>query len=209
MRGLLQEQLDPRLSMKTRRLIWQFTGFVAFIAEGKNDDGVCIRLGKEEMGVRPNVPKDLCCTRENEKEGPPGDCIVPRFTEAKPFYYCCVDSENRPVNPPPDFVVPNKMEAWFAITDKFGCDPCESPERPEGKSCVYYKDRSGQDPPRGPKVAFNARGENQCNNWASKKENVEAFYCGEPPKGESCTPKKTYSYNFETMQPTRSPTPQG
>ena len=109
---------------------------------------------------------------------------------AKPFYYCCVDSENRPVNPPPEFVVPNKMEAWFAITDKFGCDPCESPERPEGKSCVYYKDRSGQDPPRGPKVAFNARGENQCNNWASKKENVEAFYCkegGGPPKGEVCS----------------------
>ena len=52
------------------------------------------------------------------------------------------------------------------------------------------------------------RTENQCNNWASKKENVEAFYCGEPPKGESCTPKKTYSYNFETMQPTMSPTRQ-
>ena len=128
-----------------------------------------------------------------------------------------VDSstKNRPVNPPPEFVVPNKMEAWFAITDKFGCDPCESPERPEGKSCVYYKDRSGQDPPRGPKVAFNARGENQCNNWASKKENVEAFYCkegGGPPKGEVCKPTpapvKAYSYNFETMQPTMSPTPQ-
>ena len=59
------------------------------------------------------------------------------------------------------------------------------------------------------KADFNSRTENQCNNWASKKENVEAFYCGEPPKGESCTPKKTYSYNFETMQPTRSPTPQG
>ena len=38
------------------------------------------------------------------------------------------------------------------------------------------------------------------------------YFCeegGGPPKGESCTPKKTYSYNFETMQPTNSPTPQG
>ena len=59
------------------------------------------------------------------------------------------------------------------------------------------------------------RTENQCNNWASKKENVEAFYCkegGGPPKGEVCKPTpapvKAYSYNFETMQPTMSPTPQ-
>ena len=35
-----------------------------------------------------------------------------------------------------------------------------------------------------------------------------------PPKGEVCPPPtpapvKAYSYNFETMQPTNSPTPQG
>ena len=53
------------------------------------------------------------------------------------------------------------------------------------------------------------RDENKCLNWGDK-ENVEVFWCdnGGPPKGESCTPKKTYSYNFETMQPTNSPTPQ-
>ena len=41
---------------------------------------------------------------------------------------------------------------------------------------------------------------------------VQTYWCGEPPKGEACTPTpapaKTYSYNFETMQPTLSPTPQ-
>jgi len=44
---------------------------------------------------------------------------------------------------------------------------------------------------------------------------MEAFYCkegGGPPKGEVCKPTpapvKAYSYNFETMQPTMSPTPQ-
>ena len=35
---------------------------------------------------------------------------------------------------------------------------------------------------------------------------------GGPPKGEVCKPTpapvKAYSYNFETMQPTMSPTPQ-
>ena len=50
--------------------------------------------------------------------------------------------------------------------------------------------------------------------WAGNKENVEVFWCGEPPKDGECTPTpvptaaKTYSYNFETMQPTLSPTPQ-
>ena len=42
------------------------------------------------------------------------------------------------MNPPPEFVGP-KIAAWFGFTDKFGCDPCESPERPEGKSCLFYK----------------------------------------------------------------------
>ena len=62
------------------------------------------------------------------------------------------------------------------------------------------------------KVAFNNRDEDACLKWAGNKENVEVFWCGEPPKGEACTPTpapaKTYSYNFETMQPTASPTPQ-
>ena len=44
---------------------------------------------------------------------------------------------------------------------------------------------------------------------------VETYWCkegGGPPKGEVCKPTpapvKAYSYNFETMQPTMSPTPQ-
>ena len=44
---------------------------------------------------------------------------------------------------------------------------------------------------------------------------METYFCeegGGPPKGEVCKPTpapvKAYSYNFETMQPTMSPTPQ-
>ena len=82
------------------------------LAKGKQEDGVCIKLGKEAgMGLRPNVGKDLCCPRVEDDDGKPGDCIVPRPTGDKPLYYCCVDSENRPVSPPSDFVVPNQMEA--------------------------------------------------------------------------------------------------
>ena len=61
-------------------------------------------------------------------------------------------------------------------------------------------------------LASNNRDEDACLKWAGNKENVEVFWCGEPPKGEACTPTpapaKTYSYNFDTMQPTLSPTPQ-
>ena len=173
------------------------------LAEGNRDDGVCIRLDRPvPKGVRPNIDKEEC---EGFYEEGQND----------PFYFCCVDSQDRPVSPPPEFV-PDKMRpimrAWHAMTDKFGCDPCESPDRPVGKSCLYYKDRSGEDPPEEPKVAFNNRDEDACLKWAGNKENVEVFWCGEPPKGEACTPTpapaKTYSYNFETMQPTASPTPQ-
>ena len=135
----------------------------------------------------------------------------------KPFYYCCVDSENRPVNPPPDFVVPNKMEAWFAITDKFGCDPCEKAKlnTPKGnKQCLYYKDkRKASNPDKDPVSKWEKDvTEQECADLAAADEKVETYWCeegGGPPKGEVCPPKKTYSYNFETMQPTNSPTPQG
>ena len=159
------------------------------LAEGKNDDGVCIRLGKEEMGVRPNVPKDLCCTRENEKEpGPPGDCVLPRFTEAKPFYYCCVDSEDRPVNPPPEFVGP-KIAAWFGFTDKLGCDPCERAKPKNNKQCLYYRDRrTNKKPEKTPKVQWKKDiTEQECADLAAADEKVETYWCeegGGPPKGK-------------------------
>ena len=86
------------------------------------------------------------------------------------------------MNPPPEFVGP-KIAAWFGFTDKFGCDPCEKAKPKRNKQCLYYK--------------------------------VETYWCkegGGPPKGEVCKPTpapvKAYSYNFETMQPTMSPTPQ-
>ena len=137
-------------------------------------------------------------------------------------YYCCVDSENRPVNPPPEFVVPNKMEAWFAITDKFGCDPCEQakfpgykPSNPEKfKQCISYKKKNNGVIQVKFKNNVDAAG---CAALADGSEKVETYFCeegGGPPKDGECTPTpvptaaKTYSYNFETMQPTLSPTPQ-
>ena len=58
--------------------------------------------------------------------------------------------------------------------------------------------------------------EQECADLAAADEKVETYWCeegGGPPKGEVCKPTpapvKTYSYNFETMQPTMSPTPQG
>ena len=55
-----------------------------------------------------------------------------------------------------------------------------------------------------------------CAALADGSGKVETYYCeegGGPPKGEVCPPPtpapvKAYSYNFETMQPTMSPTPQ-
>ena len=55
-----------------------------------------------------------------------------------------------------------------------------------------------------------------CAALADGSEKVETYWCeegGGPPKGEVCPPPtpapvKAYSYNFETMQPTNSPTPQ-
>ena len=77
------------------------------------------------------------------------------------------------------------------------------------KQCIRYKKKSN-----GVKlVTFNANLDAAgCAALADGSERVETYFCeegGGPPKGESCTPKKTYSYNFETMQPTNSPTPQG
>ena len=58
--------------------------------------------------------------------------------------------------------------------------------------------------------------EEECDALAADDVKVETYWCGEPPKDGECTPSavptaapvKTYSYNFETMQPTLSPTPQ-
>jgi len=54
-----------------------------------------------------------------------------------------------------------------------------------------------------------------CEALADGDEKVETYFCeegGGPPKDGVCTPTpsptETYSYNFETMQPTLSPTPQ-
>ena len=101
------------------------------------------------------------------------------------------------------------MEAWFAMTDAFGCDPCES--APDNKQCLIYEKDFPDDPTNEPEAKFTNRGPLQCkDDQFSDTRTVVSYYCGDggPPKGESCTPKKTYSYNFETMQPTNSPTPQ-
>ena len=124
------------------------------------------------------------------------------------------------MNPPPEFVGP-KIAAWFGFTDKFGCDPCEQakfpgyrPSKPNKfKQCLYYKKkRNGV-----VTVKFkNNVDKAACEALADGDEKVETYFCeegGGPPKGEVCPPPtpapvKAYSYNFETMQPTNSPTPQ-
>ena len=122
------------------------------------------------------------------------------------------------MNPPPDFVVPNKMAAWFAFTDKYGCDPCEKAKPKRNKQCLYYRDRrTNKKPEKTPKVQWKKDiTEQECADLAAADEKVETYWCeegGGPPKGEVCPPPtpapvKAYSYNFETMQPTMSPTPQ-
>ena len=77
-----------------------------------------------------------------------------------------------------------------------------------------YRDRrTNKKPDRSPKVQWKKDiTEQECADLAAADEKVETYWCeegGGPPKGEVCPPKKTYSYNFETMQPTNSPTPQG
>ena len=119
------------------------------------------------------------------------------------------------LNPPPEFVGP-KIAAWFAWTDEFGCDPCEKAKlnTPKGnKQCLYYKDkRKASNPDKDPVSKWEKDvTEQECADLAAADEKVETYWCeegGGPPKGEVCPPKKTYSYNFETMQPTMSPTPQ-
>ena len=62
-------------------------------------------------------------------------------------------------------------------------------------------------------IALTGAAANNCADYPCK---VETYWCeegGGPPKGEVCPPPtpapvKAYSYNFETMQPTNSPTPQ-
>ena len=115
-----------------------------------------------------------------------------------------------------EFVGP-KIAAWFAWTDEFGCDPCEKAKlnTPKGnKQCLYYKDkRKASNPDKDPVSKWEKDvTEQECADLAAADEKVETYWCeegGGPPKGEVCPPKKTYSYNFETMQPTNSPTPQG
>ena len=174
------------------------------LAEGNRDDGVCIRLNlvRPEKGIRPNIDKATC-----ESFYEPGN--------KAPFYFCCVDSQDRPVTPPPEFV-PDKMKAWFAMTEKFGCDPCEKARPNRNKQCLYYKDRrTDKKPDKSPKVKWQKNlDEEECDALAADDVKVETYWCGEPPKDGECTPTpvptaaKTYSYNFETMQPTLSPTPQ-
>ena len=125
------------------------------------------------------------------------------------------------MTPPPEFV-PLKMKAWFAMTDKYGCDPCEQakfpgykPSNPEKfKQCISYKKKNNGVIQVKFKNNVDAAG---CAALADGSEKVETYFCeegGGPPKDGECTPTpvptaaKTYSYNFETMQPTMSPTPQ-
>ena len=83
------------------------------------------------------------------------------------------------------------------------------------KQCISYKKKSNGVI----SVKFkNNLDEQGCADLADGSEKVETYFCeegGGPPKDGVCTPTpvptaaKTYSYNFETMQPTLSPTPQG
>ena len=77
--------------------------------------------------------------------------------------------------------------------------------------------RSHKKPDKSPKVQWKKDiTEQECADLAAADEKVETYWCeegGGPPKGEVCPPPtpapvKAYSYNFETMQPTNSPTPQ-
>ena len=85
----------------------------------------------------------------------------------------------------------------------------DSPERARLVKQIAGLHIGGSDAPRGRRREAL---EDACLKWAGNKENVEVFWCGEPPKDGVCTPTpsptETYSYNFETMQPTLSPTPQ-
>ena len=76
--------------------------------------------------------------------------------------------------------------------------------------------RTNKKPDKSPKVQWKKNvDEQECADLAAADEKVETYWCeegGGPPKGEVCKPTpapvKAYSYNFETMQPTNSPTPQ-
>ena len=76
--------------------------------------------------------------------------------------------------------------------------------------------RTNKKPDKSPKVQWKKNvDEQECADLAAADEKVETYWCeegGGPPKGEVCKPTpapvKAYSYNFETMQPTMSPTPQ-
>ena len=80
-------------------------------------------------------------------------------------------------------------------------------------NCWPRDRRTNKKPDKSPKVQWKKDiTEQECADLAAADEKVETYWCeegGGPPKGEVCPPKKTYSYNFETMQPTNSPTPQG
>ena len=99
--------------------------------------------------------------------------------------------------------------------------PCEQAKFPgdfgnkpyKFKQCISYKKKSNGVI----SVKFkNNLDEQGCADLADGSEKVETYWCeegGGPPKGEVCPPPtpapvKAYSYNFETMQPTNSPTPQ-
>ena len=175
LRGLLQEQLDPRLSMKTRRLAWQFSGFVALTAQTIN----------RVSTFRPLTVPFQCLTMSDSP------------------------TRARVVQTIAGLHTPGLYE--------FGCDPCEKAKlnTPKGnKQCLYYKDkRKASNPDKDPVSKWEKDvTEQECADLAAADEKVETYWCeegGGPPKGEVCPPKKTYSYNFETMQPTNSPTPQG
>ena len=80
------------------------------------------------------------------------------------------------------------------------------------KQCIRYKKKGNGVVTVTFKANFDATA---CAELADGSEKVETYWCeegGGPPKGEVCKPTpapvKAYSYNFETMQPTMSPTPQ-
>ena len=82
------------------------------------------------------------------------------------------------------------------------------------KQCIRYKKKGNGVVTVTFKANFDATA---CADLAAGSDKVETYFCeegGGPPKDGECTPTpvptaaKTYSYNFETMQPTMSPTPQ-